>query len=188
MWYVVRYQDVRTAPFDATRLTTESPQSTIFDTFGAHILTTEGATHDRYREASRHPFAPGFIRPHLETAIRAAASALIGDFEKEGQADLRAMFASRLPIQVMVLVCGLPADTEPRMRRISPGILRHGQLRDKASQNFMRCWTLRSVRSMKWMITHYAPASKDGTREGEGQDRRKPLLPERPRRPTLEPW
>jgi hypothetical protein len=60
MWYVVRYEDVRTALFDATRLTTESPQSTIFDTFGAHILTTEGATHDRYREASRHPFAPGF--------------------------------------------------------------------------------------------------------------------------------
>jgi cytochrome P450 len=117
MWYVVRYEDVRTALFDVARLTTESPQSTIFDTFGAHILTTEGATHDRYREASRHSFAPGFIRAHLETAIRAAASALIDGFEKEGQADLRAVFASRLPIQVMLLVCGLPADAEPRMRR-----------------------------------------------------------------------
>lgn len=42
MWYVVGYEDVRTALLD-TRLTTESAQSTILDTFGAHILTTEGA-------------------------------------------------------------------------------------------------------------------------------------------------
>jgi cytochrome P450 len=117
MWYVVRYQDVRTALFDAARLTTASPQSTIFDTFGAHILTTEGVTHDRYREATRHPFAPAFIRSHLETAIRAAAAALINDLKKEGQADLRAAFAGRLPIQVMLLVCGLPAGAEQQMRR-----------------------------------------------------------------------
>lgn len=95
MWYVVRYEDVRTALFDVARLTTECQQSTIFDTFGAHILTTEGATHDRYREASRHPFAPGFIRSNLETAIRAAASALIGNFEKEGQSDASISSAAR---------------------------------------------------------------------------------------------
>jgi cytochrome P450 len=83
MWYVVRYEDVRTALFDAGRLTTASPQSTIFGTFGAQILTTEGATHDRYREATRHPFAPGFIRTHLETAIREAAAALVDGFKKE---------------------------------------------------------------------------------------------------------
>ena len=117
MWYVVNYEDVRTALFDATRLTTASAQSTIFDTFGAHILTTEGATHDRYRQATRHSFAPGFIRSHLETAIRAAAVALAKDVEKEGQADLRAVFAGRLPIQVMLVICGLPADAEPQMRR-----------------------------------------------------------------------
>jgi cytochrome P450 len=117
MWYVVRYEDVRTALFDAVRLTTASPQSTIFDTFGAHILTTEGATHDRYREAARHPFAPAFIRSHLETAIRTAAGALIDEFDKHGQADLRAVFAGRLPIQVMLLVCGLAPDAEPRIRR-----------------------------------------------------------------------
>ena len=117
MWYVVRYEDVRTALFDAARLSTASPQSTIFGTFGAQMLTTEGATHDRYREATRHPFAPGFIRTHLETAIREAAAALVDGFKKEGRADLRAAFAGRLPIQVMLLVCGLPVDAEPRMRR-----------------------------------------------------------------------
>jgi cytochrome P450 len=104
MWYVVGYEDVRTALLDTTHMTTVSAQSTIFDTFGAHILTSEGTTHDRYRQALRHPFAPGFIRSHLEPAIVLAATALIGEFEKHGQADLRSAFASRLPIQVILLV------------------------------------------------------------------------------------
>jgi len=118
MWYVVRYEDVRAALLDTTRLTTASAQSTIFDTFGAQILTTEGATHERYRQAAKHPFTPGFIRSHLEAAIRVAATSLVEDFESHGQADLRAVFASRLPIQVMLVVCGMPAGAEPRMRRL----------------------------------------------------------------------
>ncbi len=117
MWYIVGYEDVRTALLDTTRMTTVSAQSTIFDTFGAHILTSEGATHDRYRQALRHPFAPNFIRAHLEAAINAATTALISEFENHGRADLRAVFASRLPIQVILLVCGLPAAAEPQMRR-----------------------------------------------------------------------
>lgn len=117
MWYVVGYEDVRTALLDPTRMTTVSAQSTIVDTFGSHVLTTEGATHDRYRQALRHPFAPGLIRSHLEPAIAATANALVDEFEKRGQVDLRSVFASRLPIQVILLVCGLPAEAECHMRR-----------------------------------------------------------------------
>jgi cytochrome P450 len=117
MWYIVGYEDVRTALLDTTRMTTASAQSMIFDTFGAHVLTTEGPTHDRYRQALRHPFTPGFVRAHLEPAIDAAATALIDEFQKRGRAELRAAFASRLPIQVILWICGLPADVEPNMRR-----------------------------------------------------------------------
>jgi cytochrome P450 len=117
MWYLVGYEDVCTALLDTSRLTTESARSTILDTFGAHILTTEGAMHERYRQALRHPFTPVFIRKHLEAAIAAAARALIDEFETRGQADVRAVIASRLPIQVILLVCGLPAEAEPQMRR-----------------------------------------------------------------------
>ena len=117
MWYIVGYEDVRTALLDTTRMSTASAQSTIFDTFGAQVLTTEGATHDRYRQALRHPFTPTFIRAHLEPAIVAAATALIDQLQKHGLADLRSEFARRLPIQVILLICGLPADAEPHMRR-----------------------------------------------------------------------
>ena len=116
MWYIVGYEHVRAALLDTSRLTTDSAQSTILDTFGAHILTTEGATHERYRQALRHPFTPAFIRTHLEAAIGAAATELIDGFELHGQADVRSIFASRLPIQVILLVCGLPAEAEPQMR------------------------------------------------------------------------
>jgi cytochrome P450 len=117
MWYVVGYEDVRTALFDSVRLTTASAQSTIFDTFGAQVLTTEGATHDRYRQAAKQPFTPAFIRAHLEEQIRVAASTLVDEFKTLGQADLRTVFASRLPVQVMLGVCGMPLHVEPLMRR-----------------------------------------------------------------------
>jgi cytochrome P450 len=117
MWYIIGYEHVRTALLDTSRLTTDSARSTILDTFGAHILTTEGVLHERYRQALRHPFTPAFIGAHLEAAIGAAATALIDEFEKQGRADIRSVFASRLPIQVILLICGLPADAEPQMRR-----------------------------------------------------------------------
>jgi cytochrome P450 len=117
MWYVVGYENVRMALLDSPRLTTASSQSTIFDTFGEHMLTTEGNLHDRYRKAMRHAFTPAFVRDHLETAIGAAAANLVNDFESQGRADLRTAFAARLPIQVMLLLCGLPARAEVQMRR-----------------------------------------------------------------------
>ena len=116
MWYVVGYEDVRSALLDSSRLTTASAQSTIFDTFGAHMLTTEGELHDRYRRATRHAFTPIYVRDHLESAIAAAAADLVKTFENQGRAELRAAFAARLPIQVMLLLCGLPAQTETQMR------------------------------------------------------------------------
>jgi cytochrome P450 len=42
---------------------------------------------------------------------------LIDDFEQQGQANVRSVFASRLPIQVILSVCGLPPEAEPQMRR-----------------------------------------------------------------------
>jgi len=51
MWYVTRYEDVRAIILDTERFTTVSEHSLLLDTFGAHLLTTEGALHDRYRLA-----------------------------------------------------------------------------------------------------------------------------------------
>ncbi|MBS0416503.1 MAG: cytochrome P450 [Proteobacteria bacterium] len=117
MWYVTGYEDVRTALLDTAHLTTVSDHSTIFDTFGAHMLTTENPIHDRYRRAAQYAFTPAFIRENLDEAISNLTAGLVRQFRNRGCAELRSAFASRLPIQVILFVCGLPMDAEPGMRR-----------------------------------------------------------------------
>lgn len=116
MWYVTRHADVREVLLDSGRFTTAWEHSTIFETFGAHMLTTEGAQHDRYRMAALHAFMPGNIRARLEPAMEKAADHLIAGFEAAGEAELRSAFASRLPIQTILLTFGLPLEGEALMR------------------------------------------------------------------------
>jgi cytochrome P450 len=115
MWYVIGYENVRAALADP-RLTTVSDRSTIFDTFGEHMLTSEGIAHDRYRGAAQQFFTPANIRSRLEPVIVACAESLLDGFEHLGRVDLRTAFAARLPVQVMLSVCGLPAQAEPSLR------------------------------------------------------------------------
>lgn len=116
MYLVTRYADVRAILRDADRFTTESPQSLIRRTFGEHMLTCDGPKHSRYRKAFQRDFMPDWIRDHMEAQIRDCARRLIGVFEADGTAELREAFASRLPIQVMLIAFGLPLENEQEFR------------------------------------------------------------------------
>jgi cytochrome P450 len=116
MYYVTRYDDVRALLLDPEHFTTASEHSTIFDTFGAHMLTVEGKAHDHYRASFQPNFTPGAVRRHLEDAIRQATDILIAGIKPLGRADLRHDFAARLPVQAMLLTFGLSLDHEPAMR------------------------------------------------------------------------
>jgi cytochrome P450 len=117
MWYVTRYEDVRTIILDAERFTTASDHSLLLDTFGAHLLTTEGAIHDRYRRSVQPHFGASFIRTHFEEPIRTAATQLIEGFRPAHRAELRTAFARRLPIQAILIACGLPLSGEQCIRQ-----------------------------------------------------------------------
>ncbi len=117
MWYATRHADVREILLDASRFTTAWEDSTIFDTFGSHMLTTEGAVHDRYRMSALQAFMPANIRGKLEPAITLASEELISRFRGQGAADLRAAYASRLPVQSILLTFGMPLEGEFLMRR-----------------------------------------------------------------------
>jgi cytochrome P450 len=117
MWYVTGYEDVRQALLEPVHLTTSSTKSVIAETFGSHLLTTEGPVHDRYRRATQYSFTQGFVRDHIEPGIARLAAELIDELEPAPSTDLRLSFASRLPIQVILLVCGLPPTAERQMRR-----------------------------------------------------------------------
>lgn len=116
IWYVTRYEDVRTIVMDSDRFTTAFEDSLIFDTFGAHMLTTEAAEHDRYRRAVQPRFIPGYVRQTYEAPIRERTSRLIDAFKECGEVELRSAFAARLPVQTILTVFGMPLEAEGAMR------------------------------------------------------------------------
>ena len=116
MWYLTRHEDVQAVLLDTARFTTASARSPIQETFGEQVLTTEGLRHDRYRRAFQADFAKSRIGATLEEPLRRLATQLVDGFRREGRVEMRAAFASRLPIQAMLALCGLPLDAEARLR------------------------------------------------------------------------
>lgn len=161
MWYVTRYEDVRTILVDTTHFTTASEHSLIFDTFGANMLTTEGVCHERYRRAE-HAFLPSYIHRNLDGAILEAARRLVASFRSLGQAELRSAFASRLPIQTVLTLFGMPPEGEMSMRRWYDSF-------ERALSNFqrdeaVRCAAARNVSEFR----QYVLEAIDHTRNRHG--------------------
>lgn len=118
MYLVTRYADVRATLLNADDFVVGTDASLLFATFGEHMLTTEGARHEHYRDVgTRGAFAATSIRARCSTGIRARVSQLVDDLEADGRAELRSAFAARLPIQVMLDLFGLPAVDEALFRQ-----------------------------------------------------------------------
>ncbi len=116
MWYVTRHEDVQRVLLDTTRFTTVFERSPIHETFGEQILTSEGLAHGRYRRALQGEFAK-FRVQSLAEKLRILAERLVESVAADGTAEIRRVFASRLPIQAMLEMCGLPLVTEHQVRR-----------------------------------------------------------------------
>lgn len=117
MWYLTRYKDIQTVLGDPARFTTRFESSTIFDTFGTHMLTSDGVEQQRYREPFRGAFTPAAVHRNMEGRVRELARSLIEGIAPRGCADLRADFAARLPILTILAAFGLPETEEPLLRR-----------------------------------------------------------------------
>jgi cytochrome P450 len=116
MYYVVRYDLVDRILKDPERFTVGTEHSTLFDTFGTHMLTVEGLLHTRYRSSFAPTFLPGTVRAALEAQIRSHTTGLIAQFAAAGEVELRSAFAARLPILTMLSLLGLPLEHEPSLR------------------------------------------------------------------------
>jgi cytochrome P450 len=117
VWFVTRHSDVLGVIGNPNTFSNKSSHSLIFETFGEQMLSIEGATHRRYKSKMRPPFIPRSVRQSLEPAIEPIVNRLIGDFASDGHTELRASFASRLPIRMMLEVFGLPLETEISLRK-----------------------------------------------------------------------
>jgi cytochrome P450 len=116
MWWAVRYADVQAILAAPAWFTTSFETSTIFRTFGAHMLTEEGAEQERFKAPFRGTFAPAAVRHSFETSVRKIARGLIDGFVRHGAGELRADLASRLPVLTILSVFGLPHTAEPLLR------------------------------------------------------------------------
>ncbi len=115
MWWVTDHAMCRQVLADQETFTTDWPQSLIYQTFGAQMLTTGGDVHRRYRASAQAAFMPRAIRDHLETGIADAVHVLIAGMA-DGPVELRSAFASRLPVLTILLAFGLPFEAEARLR------------------------------------------------------------------------
>ena len=117
IWYIVKYKDVQVILKDTERFVTSSEHSLIYDTFGAHILTVEGAQHKAYKTVLRNPFAKSVVCRTMAEAIREHTDRLLDEIAPRGAVDFRPAFASRLPILTMLSLFGLPLEDEQDLRR-----------------------------------------------------------------------
>jgi len=116
MYFVTRYADVTAILQDTEHFIVGTKKSTVFDTFGEHMMTVEGERHESYKRAHQTFFLPATIRDNLEDQIRIHADHLIDGFANEEEIELRAAFASRLPVLTMLSMFGLALDEEARLR------------------------------------------------------------------------
>lgn len=116
MWFVTNYDDAQAILRDNQNFIVGTDQSLIYDTFGAHMLTTEGELQERHRRQFRGAFAPARIRAAMTADVRGIVDRLISGFQANGEVELRSAFASRLPILSILHLFGFPASAEPQLR------------------------------------------------------------------------
>jgi cytochrome P450 len=116
MWWVVRYDDVVEILKNDSDFGTASERSTIYDTFGDQMLSSDGERHRRYRSGFRDAFQAKAVRDGLAAQIAHDVDRLI-DGLSGGRCELRREFAARLPVLTMLRVLGLPPEDEARLRR-----------------------------------------------------------------------
>jgi len=117
VYYVVLHEDVAAVLRDDARFGVGAETMLARDTFGSLMMTVDGDEHRRYRMATRAPFTPKMIREKLEEQIVELTDSLIDGFEQFHGVELRTAFASRLPIQVMLAIFGLPREDEALFRQ-----------------------------------------------------------------------
>ncbi len=117
LWLVTGHDEIREVLLDAARFVVGTSDSLLFDTFGEHMLTTDGDRHRAYRDAQMQAaFMPRAVRANLGEAIARRVQTLVDAFVTEGGGDLRHAVAARLPVQVMLNLFGLPQADEALFR------------------------------------------------------------------------
>jgi cytochrome P450 len=115
MWFVTRRADVLSVLRDPETYRTDSPRSTIRDTFGTQMLSAEGDLHRRYKSQCNPPFNMRSVQSHAMPLITAHTDALIDAFGNQRSADLRPAIASQLAVFTVASMLGIPPHLHARI-------------------------------------------------------------------------
>jgi len=115
MWFVTRRSDVLAILRDPETYRTDSPRSTIRDTFGTQMLSAEGELHRRFKSQCNPPFNMRSVHAHAMPHITTRTDALIDAFAGDRSADLRPALASQLAVYTVASVLGIPAHLHTRI-------------------------------------------------------------------------
>lgn len=116
MWLVVGYKHVEAILRNTEDFVTGTPGSLIFDTFGEHMLTAEGAQHERFKSRFRGAFGPARIRASMAQKVDACSQMLLDGLASGGKAEFRKAYASRLPVLSILSLFDMPLEEEPKLR------------------------------------------------------------------------
>jgi len=174
MYFVTRYADVVAILQDDKRFVVGTERSTVFDTFGEHMMTVEGERHDRYKQAHQSFFTQQMIRGTMERQIRQHVDSLIDGFEELKAVEMRAAFATRLPVLTMLSLFGLSLAEEVQIREWFDSF-------EKALSNFTWDEDIRSVGKQNAaffvaLIQKYLEAMRSSPEAGEGNTLLRALL------------
>jgi cytochrome P450 len=115
MWFVTRRADVLSVLRDPETYRTDSPRSTIRDTFGTQMLSAEGDLHRWYKSQCNPPFNMRSVQSHAMPLITARTDALIDAFGNQRSADLRPAIASQLAVYTVASMLGVPPYLHARI-------------------------------------------------------------------------
>ena len=116
MFYILTHELVQQLLLDDEVFVVGWETSTVFDTFGLHMMSCEGHKARRQKRPHRAAFLPASIRQNLEPAVRDISHRLIVGFGNAKTVELRSAFAARLPVLVMLNLFGLPNSSEQLFR------------------------------------------------------------------------
>lgn len=117
MWYVVDYEHVNAVLLDAENFLVGGPNTLIYDTFGENMLTVDGPAQMRFRMAFRGAFSARSVHQSLSGKVEANVDRLIDSLDGADTIEMRAQFASRLPILTILDVFGLSHELEGAFRK-----------------------------------------------------------------------
>lgn len=164
MWLVVQYDLVDEIMKNSENFVAGTADSLVYDTFGEHMLTSDGDVQMRFKSKFRSFFNPAAIRRLMENKVAHCSGLILDDFIQDGAADFRKAYASRLPVLSILSLFDMPIAEERLLRTWYDGFER--ALSNFAWNEDIRMRARSDVREFHQLVQKYVEIARQGKADG----------------------